>query len=92
MIRTGLFFLVLTNFWNYNPSSNELEYWVKTPHSPYFTCGFISYSAAGEAGRGVSEGYMTDITRPRDSELIGSKWFNTMAGAKKFVEKECEAK
>ncbi len=87
-----LAFVLATSFWHYNPSSNELEYWVYGPKSMPHTCGFVSYSAPEEAGPGVPAGYMADVLESGGATEGGSKWFNTISGAKKFVENGCGAK
>jgi hypothetical protein len=91
MIHTYSFVIaaVLFGFWHYNPSSNEMVYSIGNAKTPYHTCGFVSYSAPEQAGPGVDEGYMADVLASGGAKESYSEWFNTMDGAKAFVEAEC---
>lgn len=93
MIRSVTTFFVIATvafgFWHYNGSANELEYWIKDAKTPYRSCGFVSPSLAGEAGPGVDKGFMVDVLESGGAKESQSQWFNTLDGAKAFVEAQC---
>jgi len=72
-------------FWHYNGFINEIQYHVSystgADESVSYVCG-----AVGKAHDGM---FYADIVRPREEEKIDSKEFNTIDGAKAFVERQC---
>jgi len=65
-------------FWVEEPSMNELQY---RTGEPVATCAAIGIAEDGW--------FYVDIVRPRQEEKIQSVEFNTLDGAKAFVERQC---
>ena len=72
------------SFWHYNEQANQLEYWItyKGEVAPH-TCGFVSRS-------NIDEGmYVADALGSGGASETVSMEFNTIDGAKAFVEAKC---
>jgi hypothetical protein len=79
-VKTFLIAIVLTGWWQYNESANELEYWTG---SPAHTCGFVSRS-------NIDQGWFTvDVLASGGAAVTESMEFNTLDSAKAYVEKQC---
>ena len=70
-------------FWSYDPSANELEYWIAPAGEAYHTCGCVS------AYHGM---FMADALYSGGAKDSVSREFNVVDKAEEFVEYQCDAR